>query len=1747
MEPLAKLSTQNPWPGLRAFTENDREFFFGRERETSELLELVQRSSVAVLYGQSGLGKTSVLQAGLLPDLQRLDFLPVRVRFDHSEEAPPLSKQIKNELVAELNRVQISSPPPAPNETLWEYFHRRDIDLWGPRNRLLTPVIILDQFEEVFTLGQRSENSATRVAQFAAELEAVLEHRPPVAVRERLEANPDDALHYDLHREAVKFLISLREDFLPELDPWRARMPSLLPNRFRLERMTGAQALEVVQRGGRDLVDAEVAHDIVDFVSRSQRAHSVRSVEQRDVEPALLSVVCDELNRRRIVAGRPQITADLLSHEREEIIQSFYERAFDDIDPRVRDWVEDGLLTASGYRNRAALEDALKEGLPEAAFDQLVNGRVLHREERAGVVWLELTHDLLSDPASRSRTAREQRRQAEEARLQNEQATQREAQLRVQLKKSRRQTTVFGCLLLGTAVALGLAVVSWRSDLASRRKAEGAEQGRKQSYQTAADMAERLSFGIGGGNWVPAATVLYNIRDAKKAYENLSGQASLEQTQRLNQEHARFLTKAADSFFEIGHVEEGLADANAALEILDHSGIQGTDDAARLLLVEARYEKGAGLLATGKVSAAKSSFENALKMVKPIPNSDVKRDFARVYVLSQVGLGEAEIQEFKLTSADAHFRDALDFATTYGSEADEILSWQVRALQGRGMSQWNDEEAGKFYDRAADILGTAASAGNRNSLTAHDPGNPRWKMMVTDLTYWQGWSLLRMGRYEAAKRYLEDSETEARELCSRDCSSALDPREQASIGKANDENWQWRLLLLQAWKGLGLARYNLREWDSSQSVLQQADTIAEELNQRQPSWTHALYLHAAVEQNLGQLQAWKYSQYSQSSGAPGLSFSAKSDPKLFEDADDSYKKSQNILMKNGYSGSEDREFVRLVYLALWDQGALRAAKADACRGGMADLCVTGSDRKPVPKEKRQEAADQLDWDALGKYREASRQLQPIAQIVKESAEVASNLAALYSSEGKAFNDLKRYHQAILAYESAVHAFEHLLRLENTSGTYEQLSAAHISFGDVYQALHDLSRAQLEFSSAMEAITKALEHSSKDKRAGLLGTKSIIHHRFADLLFKQGDLKASLLELEKAVTTDWEALNTDYASAWLNGNLKIYRTGSGTSLDTIEKAVEAPTPTDRPPQSHLTPEQSKALLKQINSLRQDYDPARLLNHYGQTAAALRPMLPGAWRAVPDPALARKHMLAAAKNLKAEQIRGIRELPLDFYSDAVLYEADIEMADGTNGIVDCVRRGNETLLLEGSFDQIREMNKTSPPRLDTPKRAIAYLRFVLGQMHNQDSARIQLIDQPEDIDWLPSTSASDRSNIVGKIKPLIVERSPTYDGDWQAIGSAAFGGRLDIVSFRLSRDGNVSIAQEKYAAEDLLPIFVETFSDGIRLQTTVQGLEQKHMERDLAQVKAHPSDLSALKELVAQYGKMKRWKEAADTQKNVIARLQGEESTNKAEHSAALFDAYYSLAIYQISYNDFAGALASGDLAKKLDATDLRADRMRAYALLLLGRTQEADVVYVQNVGKKIGSNGWEELVLADFKDLEAKGVNHREIDHAINLMDLEQVQQLLKATPDDLTSLRSLSRAYFRLKRWDEAVGTEKKAIAQLERERSTRSADRSADLFDSYIALSVYQLFSHDFAGALDSSDLARKLDATDLRADRERAHALLLLGHTNDAEAIYLQNVGKKIESSDWKETIFADFKLLKANGLSHPEVDRIQHFHST
>jgi WD40 repeat protein len=457
------VDPQNPWPGLASFTEETRGFFYGRDEEIAELSRRVQRKLLTILFGQSGLGKTSILRAGVVPRLRNEGYCPVYVRIDYGRESPPPSEQIKQAVLRATASAGTWTKPGVSkaDETLWEFLHHRDDVLRDAAGRTLMPLIIFDQFEEIFTLAQGDDFGRERAARFKEDLADLVENRAPKALEEKLEKDDTVIERFDFARSDYRLLISLREDYLPHLDTLKGAMPSITQNRMRLARMTGTQALDAVVKPGGSLVTADVSRAIVEFVSGA-RGGSIERLAEIDVEPPLLSVICRELNERRRTLGQAQITAEMVTGNRREILTDFYERSVGDLPEAIRRFVEDKLLTRSGFRDNLALETALEEpGVTRPLIDTLVSRRLLRIEDRVGSQRVELTHDVLADVVRASRDARQQR-------IAFEQARQHEARLLAEAtRRARRMRFVVG----GLAAAVVVLIVAGLFVIRAQRRA----------------------------------------------------------------------------------------------------------------------------------------------------------------------------------------------------------------------------------------------------------------------------------------------------------------------------------------------------------------------------------------------------------------------------------------------------------------------------------------------------------------------------------------------------------------------------------------------------------------------------------------------------------------------------------------------------------------------------------------------------------------------------------------------------------------------------------------------------------------------------------------------------------------------------------------------------------------------------------------------------------------------------------------------------------------------------------------------------------------------------------------------------------------------------------------------------------------------------------------------------------------------------------------------------------------------------
>ncbi|MFZ0917639.1 MAG: tetratricopeptide repeat protein [Candidatus Udaeobacter sp.] len=376
-----------PFVGPRPFKREDAPVFFGRTDEADELLSLVVADREVLLYAQSGAGKTSLLNAGLTPLLEKEGFevLPVaRVRYESREEIE--TQRIANvyifnvlagwsALVHQVNNLE--------SMTLADFLDKLppQLDKEGlPRPRLL----IFDQFEELFTFYPERANDRQGFFE---------------QVRDALGKN-----------RLLRVIFAMREEYIAEMTPYAAILPEKLRTRFRLERLREPAALQAVTgplTQSRFSFAPGVAEKVVQdllFVNVGNETHAVRGDY---VEPVQLQVVCDALCRH-LPRNVSVVTQDHLRDfgNVNEALANFYKECLRKTTRtthvrrgRLRKWFERTLITPEGVRDTVRQGATKTGGLPNRAVRKLEEFHLIRGEERPGRGrWYELIHDTFIRP-----------------------------------------------------------------------------------------------------------------------------------------------------------------------------------------------------------------------------------------------------------------------------------------------------------------------------------------------------------------------------------------------------------------------------------------------------------------------------------------------------------------------------------------------------------------------------------------------------------------------------------------------------------------------------------------------------------------------------------------------------------------------------------------------------------------------------------------------------------------------------------------------------------------------------------------------------------------------------------------------------------------------------------------------------------------------------------------------------------------------------------------------------------------------------------------------------------------------------------------------------------------------------------------------------------------------------------------------------------------------------------------------------
>src|SRR5215470_1907724 len=406
-------STATRYPGAQPFSDDtlSRKVFFGREREVSALSDQILAQRMLVVYGRSGLGKSSLLNAGVAQHVRDEGCLPLIVRVNDVVTGPHASVFRGIREAAARQQVEYLE---GDTGSLWLFF--KTVEFWRG-DLLLTPILILDQFEELFTL----QGSAART-EFLSDLGSLVRGTAPADVAQT---------HPSLSQTApvVHVVLSLREDFLGPLEEVADRIPQILDHRFRVlplsreaaaRAMTGPAAIEDADLETKPFrYDPQTLDTILTYLSR--RRLPSRSETTRYVEPFQLQLICQRFERMAAAADqRRQSEADVLLTLRdiggmeslEEILRDFYRQVVNTLPDRrtrkaVRLLCENYLISPEG--RRLSLEESeIKRQLmlPSATLKRLVSERLLRSDSRAESTYYELSHDALVEPVLATRRAR---------------------------------------------------------------------------------------------------------------------------------------------------------------------------------------------------------------------------------------------------------------------------------------------------------------------------------------------------------------------------------------------------------------------------------------------------------------------------------------------------------------------------------------------------------------------------------------------------------------------------------------------------------------------------------------------------------------------------------------------------------------------------------------------------------------------------------------------------------------------------------------------------------------------------------------------------------------------------------------------------------------------------------------------------------------------------------------------------------------------------------------------------------------------------------------------------------------------------------------------------------------------------------------------------------------------------------------------------------------------------------------------
>ncbi|MEO6328177.1 MAG: WD40 repeat domain-containing protein [Ginsengibacter sp.] len=456
------------YPGVKPFSENERHLFYGRTTDTKKLYQLISLEKLVLLYSKSGLGKSSLLNAGVLPLFDEEDqYTTIKIRFGAYFD------QSLSPITTSLFKLPGALPNPvldklgAGSDTLWlrmKGLQHQDAD--DPQMYIL----VFDQFEELFTYNQED------IRQFKRQLSDLLYYKVPAyiskSITNRLRDNPNflsnEELEFLYRQPAVKVVLSLRSDRISLLNTLADYLPDIQKNYYELKPLDRDAAIETIVKPAIDKVDrylspsfgytADCIDKILDYLTQSG---------QKGIETFQLQTVCQYAEnlvienklpyseKEKSLVVEPDMLGDL-----QNIFRTQYDKLINNIEPAqkqlaARLLIENKLIIDG---NRVSLPDVVVLKEKEIDKDLIAYLHDTHHILRSepnttGGISYELSHDTLVAPILKAKNEREEKEEI--VRLETERQKELK-QHKARIRKIRNRSIVAGVIVLVVLSAISI-------------------------------------------------------------------------------------------------------------------------------------------------------------------------------------------------------------------------------------------------------------------------------------------------------------------------------------------------------------------------------------------------------------------------------------------------------------------------------------------------------------------------------------------------------------------------------------------------------------------------------------------------------------------------------------------------------------------------------------------------------------------------------------------------------------------------------------------------------------------------------------------------------------------------------------------------------------------------------------------------------------------------------------------------------------------------------------------------------------------------------------------------------------------------------------------------------------------------------------------------------------------------------------------------------------------------------------------